>query len=87
MSFRGHLLEKRFKQQLFPIHLPYTNALFSSRNGTVKAMLNVHSKLDQIKILMMNGGQLNVKSIAECSAILMTCIKQSLVLKTNLWSF
>ena len=40
---------------------------------------------------MTNGSLMKVESIAKCSlehfAILLTCIKRELVLKTNLWSF
>ena len=43
-------------------------------------------------ILMTNGSLMKVESIAICSAILLTailltCIKRYLVLKTNVWSF
>ena len=35
-----------------------------------------------MKILMTNGSLMKVKSIAECSSILLTCIKRKRVLKT-----
>ena len=45
-------------------------------------------KIDKTKILMTNGSLLKVESITECStAILLTCIKRYLVLKTHFWSF
>ena len=34
---------------------------------TVKPVLNGHSKIDKIKILLTNGSLMKVKSIAECS--------------------
>ena len=42
---------------------------------TVKPVLSGHSKIDKTKILMTNGSFMKVKNIAECSAILLTCIK------------
>ena len=48
---------------------------------TVKPVLSGHSK-----VLKTNGSLMKVKSIAECSAILLTCIKRYSVLKTNFWS-
>ena len=36
---------------------------------------------------MTNGSLMKVKSIAEYTAILLTCIKRQLVLKTNFWYF
>ena len=48
--------------------------------GTVKPVLNCHSKIDKTKVLKTNGSLMKVESIAECSllehsAILLTCIK------------
>ena len=53
---------------------------------TVKPVLNGHSKIDKTKILMTNGSLMKVESIAE-SAIILTCIKRLLVLKTNFCFF
>ena len=36
-------------------------------DNTVKPVLNGHSKIDKIKVLMTNGSLMKVKSIAECS--------------------
>ena len=57
-----------------------------------KPVLSGHSKIDKKKVLMTNGSIVKVKRVAECSkgehsAIHLTCIKQELVLKTNMWSF
>ena len=59
---------------------------------TVKPVLSGHSKIDKTKILMTNGTLMKVESIAECSPwsilqLLLTCIKQQLVLKIIFWSF
>ena len=48
--------------------------------------------IDKANILMTDGSLMKVESIAECSplehsAILLTCIKRQLVLKTNLCFF
>ena len=43
---------------------------------TVKPVLRGHSKIDKTKSLMTNGSLMKVESIAECSAILLTCIKR-----------
>ena len=51
--------------------------ILNSPITTVKSVLSGHSKIDKTKILMTNGGSM------EHSAILLTCIKQKLVLKTN----
>ena len=40
-----------------------------------------HSEIDKTKIKMTNGSLIKVKSIAEHSATLLTCIKRLLVLK------
>ena len=45
-----------------------------------KACVKGHSKIDKTKILMTNGSLMKVESIAECSAIILTCIKRWLVL-------
>ena len=44
------------------------------------------AEIDKIKILMTNSSLMKVKSIAEHSAILLTCNMRLLVLKTNSWS-
>ena len=49
------------------------------------------STIDKTMVLKTNGSLMKAESIAECalvehSAILLTCIKQQLVLKTNFWS-
>ena len=52
-------------------------------------VLNGNLKIDKIKILMTNCSLMKVESVAECSlgvehsVILLTCIKQKLVLKNN----
>ena len=45
------------------------------KRNTVKSVLNGHSKIDNTKILITNGSLMKVESIAECSAILLNCIK------------
>ena len=53
-----------------------------------KTCLKRPQKVDKTKVLIENGSLMKVKSIAEClehSAILLTCIKQYLVLKSNFW--
>ena len=52
-----------------------------------KICVNGHSKKDKTRILLTNGSSMKIKSIAECSAILLTCIKLYLVLKANFLSF
>ena len=42
----------------------------------VKPVLSGHSKLDLTKTIMTNGSLMMVESIAEHSAILLTCIKR-----------
>ena len=42
----------------------------------LKPVLSGHSKKEKTKILMTDGSFMKVESIAECSAILLTCIKQ-----------
>ena len=64
----------------------------TKQTKTVKPVLSVHSKIDKTKNLMTNGSLIKVKSIAECSngghsAILLTCIKRLLVLKTKFGLF
>ena len=59
--------------------------------NTVKPVLSGHSEIDKMKVLKTNGRSLmKVESIAnallEHSAILLTCVKQYSVLKTNFWS-
>ena len=41
--------------------------VFSINNGTVKPVLNGHSKIDKIKDLKTDGSLMKVESIAECS--------------------
>ena len=55
---------------------------------TVKPVLSCHSKVDKTKVLKPFGSLMEVKSSAEWehSAILLTCIKRLLVLKTYFWS-
>ena len=55
---------------------------------TVKPVLSGHSEIDKTKVLKTHYHLMHVKSIAECSKgehpeILLTCIKQLSVLKTN----
>ena len=52
---------------------------------TVKPVLSCHLKIDKTKVLMKNGSLMNVESIAEHSAILLTCMKRWRVLK-NIFS-
>ena len=42
-------------------------------------------KNDKTKVLMENGSLMKDERIAECSVILLTCIKQQSVLKNNFW--
>ena len=53
--------------------------------NTVKPVLSSHLKIVKTKVLKTNVNLMKVESIAELehSAILLTCIKQLLVLKTN----
>ena len=46
-----------------------------SNHGTVKLVLSDHSKINKTKILISDGSLMQVKGIAECSVILLTCIK------------
>ena len=55
--------------------------------NTVKPVLSCHSKLDKTNVLKTSGCLVLVKSIAECSAILLACIKQLSVLKTYVGVF
>ena len=44
--------------------------------STVKLVLSDHSKIDKTKVVKVNSSLMKVESIAECSAILLTCIKR-----------
>ena len=48
---------------------------FEIFRSTVKPVLSGHSKIDKTKILKTKGSLMKVESIAEHSAILLTCIK------------
>ena len=50
---------------------------------TVKPVLYGHSKINKTKVLKTNDSLMMVESIAECSAILLTCIKRYTVLKNS----
>ena len=54
-------------------------------DNTVKPVLSGHLKIDKTKILMTNGSLMRVEVLqnAPLGAILLTCIKRQLVLKTN----
>ena len=50
---------------------------------TVNPVKNSHSKIDKTKDVMTNGSLMKVKSIAEHSAIHLTCIKRQPALSNN----
>ena len=56
------------------LSLSWSSILYVPKTHTVKPVLSGHPKIDKTKILMRNGSLMKVQSVAEHSAILLTCI-------------